>query len=283
MNVQTTHPPTAGARERHDRRFVPQHEVSPALVATMSALRRLSIEALRRYHRHDTALTGCGIEDPVLFVANHGFGGIIDINVIATLATLDELRLTRPVTILTHEMAWTFKVGKLVEAVGAGPAARSTAISAFARGNHVLVFPGGDIETARSYADRNKIVLSGRRGFARLAQDVDVPIVPVVTAGAGESLFVLTDGQSIARTLRLDRMLRMKAAPVSLSLPWGLNVGAVGMFLPYLPLPSKLATRVLDPMRPTHAEPAEAFGDRVEAAMQTALTAMTRRRIPLLG
>jgi hypothetical protein len=29
-------------------------------------------------------------------------------------AALDDLRLTRPVTILTHQMAWTFKVGKLV-------------------------------------------------------------------------------------------------------------------------------------------------------------------------
>ena len=46
------------------------------------------------------------------------------------------------------------------------------------------------------------------------------------------------------RALRLDELLRVKALPTSLSLPWGLNTGAVGM-LPYLPLPSKLHTRVL--------------------------------------
>jgi hypothetical protein len=105
----------------------------------------------------------------------------------------------------------------------------------------------------------------------------------MVTVRAGESLFVLTDGQWIARTLRLGRVLRMKAARVSLSVPWGLNVSLVGRFLPYLPLPSTLCTRVLDPMRSAQPEHAEAFVDRVEAAMQAAPTDMTRHRLPLLG
>jgi len=262
---------------------LPAHRPSGPLVTAMTVLRRITIDALRRYHRHEVTLSCSGLDEPVLFVANHGFGGIIDVNVLATLAALDDLRLTRPVTILTHEMAWTFKVGKLVEAVGAGRAARATAIDAFTRGHHVLVFPGGDIETSKSFADRNKIVFSGRRGFAKLARDVGAAIVPVVTAGAGESLLVLTDGQSIARTLRLDRTLRMKAAPVSVSLPWGVNVGLVGMFLPYLPLPSKLSTCVLGPMQPLDAEPAEAFGDRVESVMQAVLTDLTRDRVPVLG
>ncbi len=153
---------------------------------------------------------------------------------------------------------------------------------AFERGNHVLVFPGGDVEQGKSFADRDKIVFAGRRGFARLAIDGGVPIVPVVTAGAGESLLVLSDGQRLARALRLDRTLRMKALPVSVSLPWGLSVGVVGL-VPYLPLPTKLTTAVLDPMWPVDGESPDAFGDRVETTMQTALSTMTAGRTPLLG
>ena len=100
----------------------------------------------------------------------------------------------------------------------------------------------------------------------------------------------------------------MNTLPVSVSLPWGLNVGGVGL-LPHVPLPSKLrtavlapvqplgvaglrpyllvptrrVTSVLDPMRPGEGETPEAFGDRVEAAMQAELSAMTDHRKLLLG
>lgn len=43
----------------------------------------------------------------MLFVANHGFGGIFDLNVFAVGATFEQLKLDRDVTILTHQVAWT--------------------------------------------------------------------------------------------------------------------------------------------------------------------------------
>jgi 1-acyl-sn-glycerol-3-phosphate acyltransferase len=146
----------------------------------------------------------------------------------------------------------------------------------------VLVAPGGDIEAAKSFADRNRIVFSGRRGFARLAAENGVPIVTIVTAGAGESLLVLWDGQGLARALHMDDAIRMKVLPVSVSLPWGFSVGVAGL-LPYLPIPTKLVTSVLDPMWQTDGETAEAFGDRVEAAMQAKLSALTDHRRLVLG
>ena len=146
----------------------------------------------------------------------------------------------------------------------------------------MLVVPGGDIDAAKSFADRNKIVFSGRRGFAGLAMDAGVPIVPVVTAGAGESLLVLDDGRRLARALRLDSLLRVKALPVTISVPWGLSIGT-GALLPYLGLPTKLRTTVLAPMRSQADESAREFGDRVEEAMQAAMTAMTAGRRPVIG
>ena len=259
----------------------PSPDAQP-LVGAVRAARRAGIAFLRRYHRLEITTTNRIPDGPVLFVTNHGFGGAADLNILAALAALEQCELTREVTILCHQIAWTLGLGKIVEAGGAQPATHKSATEAFKLGHHVLVAPGGDIEAAKSFADRNKIVFSGRRGFARIAAEQGVPIVPIVTAGAGESLFVLWDGQELARALHADTALRMKVLPVSVSLPWGFSVGVAGL-LPYLPIPTKLVTCVLDPMWPTDGETAEAFGDRVEAAMQAKLTAMTDHRKLVCG
>jgi 1-acyl-sn-glycerol-3-phosphate acyltransferase len=248
----------------------------------VSALRKLGIDWVRRYHRLEIDGDLEVPEEPVLFVANHGFGGIFDLNVCAVLATFDVLELDLPVTMLTHQIAWTLGVGRLLEPYGARPASREAATDAFAAGHHVLVLPGGDLDAFKDFADRNRIVFGGRSGFARLAMEAGVPIVPIVTAGAGESLLVLSDGQRLARALRLDTSLRLKALPVSVSLPWGLNVGGVGL-LPYLPLPAKLRTRVLPAMRAEQGESAAAFAARVGTAMQASLTELAESRLRTAG
>lgn len=256
--------------------------VDDAIARAMAAVAAVGDEFVRRYHRLDIDSTIETPTDPVLFVANHGFGGVVDLNVFAVRAALDELHLDRPLTILTHQLAWTLGVGRLFEPLGARPASRDSAVEAFEAGHHVLVFPGGDKDAAKSFDERNLVKFDGRTGFAKLALEQKVPIVPVVTAGAGESLLVLSSGERLARALRLDKILRVKALPVSVSVPWGLNVGAVGM-LPYLPLPTKLVTRVLAPMIAADDETAEQFAGRVESAMQDAMTELTRDRKPLLG
>lgn len=47
----------------------------PALLA---ALKQFGIEWVRRYHRLEVATDVSAFEGPVLFVANHGFGGVLD-------------------------------------------------------------------------------------------------------------------------------------------------------------------------------------------------------------
>jgi len=258
-------------------------ESSPDLISGAAfAFRRLAIEFVRRYNRLEVTADVGTLRDPVLFVANHGFGGIFDLNVFAVGAAFEQLKLDRDVTILTHQVAWTLGVGRLIEPLGARPASTQSAEEAFGRGEHVAVFPGGDVDAAKAWDERNQIKFGGRSGFARLAIDAGVPIVPIVTAGAGESLFVISSGERLARAIRLDKLLRVKSAPVSISLPWGLSIGAVGM-LPYLPLPTKLATRVLPAMPPTEGEDAGDFAARVETVMQDALTDMTSDRFPLIG
>jgi 1-acyl-sn-glycerol-3-phosphate acyltransferase len=248
----------------------------------VNGLRRLASAAVRRYNRLDIVIDAPLPDEPALLVANHGFGGIVDLNVFAIFAALDEIGVDRPVTSLTHHLAWRAGVGRLIEAAGARPASRSAAMTAFEAGHHVLVLPGGDLDAGKSWRQRNQIVFGGRHGFARLAIDANVPIVPIVTAGAGESLLVLSDGQRLARVLGADRRLRTKALPVSVSVPWGLNVGLVGL-APYFPLPTKLVTRVMPAMRPAADETATAYAGRVELTMQRALTGMTKTRRIIRG
>ncbi|MEH3157229.1 MAG: hypothetical protein PGN29_18715 [Gordonia paraffinivorans] len=77
---------------------------------------------------------------------------------------------------------------------------------------------------------------------------------------------VLGAGRRLARLARLDRLLRVKSFPLTVSLPWGINVGLVGL-LPYLPLPTKLTTTILPPMRPEPGESVAEYAGRVHSAM----------------
>ena len=111
------------------------------LDSALGTVRRMAIDFVRRYNRLEIELETTTLTEPVLFVANHGFGGIIDLNVLAVGAVLEELAVDRPVTFLTHQLAWTLGVGPLVEHLGARPASRDSAHEAFAAGHHVVVLP----------------------------------------------------------------------------------------------------------------------------------------------
>ena len=74
----------------------------------------------------------------------------------------------------------------------------------------------------------------GRQGWIRLALEKDVPIVPVVSIGGQETALFVTRGQRAARALQLDKLLRLKTLPLSISFPWGLLPGD----LPHIPLPA---------------------------------------------
>jgi 1-acyl-sn-glycerol-3-phosphate acyltransferase len=125
-------------------------------------------------------------------------------------------------------------------------------------------------------------MFGGRSGYARLAIERGVPIVPIVTAGAGESLLVISDGRELAQRLGISQRFRLKALPVSLTFPWGLNLGLAGL-APYLPLPSKLVTAVLPAMYPEDGEDVAAFAGRVEAAMQQRMDELVATRRFLRG
>jgi 1-acyl-sn-glycerol-3-phosphate acyltransferase len=125
----------------------------------------------------------------------------------------------------------------------------------------------------------------GRKGWIRLALEHDVPVVPVVSIGGQETALFLSRGEGLAKLLMLDRSLRLKVLPVSLALPWGLNVGD---FLSHIPLPAKIVVEALPPidLRAEFGEEPDLdeVYDHVVRLMQDTLQALAaERRLPVIG
>ena len=99
---------------------------------------------------------------------------------------------------LMHQLAWSLGVGPLLEPAGLRPVGREVALTLRA-GVPVLVMPGGDLDRAKPWRERDRVRFHGRSGFARMAQEAGVPIVPIVITGAGDTLRNLSDGAWLAR------------------------------------------------------------------------------------
>jgi 1-acyl-sn-glycerol-3-phosphate acyltransferase len=149
----------------------------------------------------------------------------------------------------------------------------------------LLVYPGGDHETYRPSWESSKIDFAGRTGFAKLAIELDVPIVPVVAIGGQETALFLGQGRDLARRLRLDKLARLKVFPGQIAPPFGFTI----LDLPgRVPLPAKISVRALKPIDlkkrlGNGADPDHAY-EVVTETMQDALSDMAAERIlPVVG
>lgn len=237
---------------------------------------------IRRWFRADVRGLEHLPDGPFLGVGNHSGAPMIPDTLVWLAAHHDAARAT-PLVTLAHDGMFDHYPARLAMALtrlGAVRASRDNALRALQRGYAVQVYPGGDQDACRRFADRNRVIFAGRTGYVRLAREAKAPIVPVVSAGAHEALFILWDGAPLARWLGLDRRLRLAAFPVALSVPWGLTVGP----LPgYLPLPTKIVQRVLPPIDP-HEGTIDEVDRRVRESMQVTLDALAAaRRFPVIG
>lgn len=224
-------------------------------------------------------------QGPVLMVGNHSGGNLTPDTIVFTVAFCTYFGVERPFYQLAHNLVLASPIGPLLRRYGTVSASHEHAREALEAGAAVLVYPGGDWEVHRPSWEGNKVDFNGRKGFIRLALDAGVPIVPVVSIGGQETALFLSHGGGLARLLGVDRSLRLKVIPISLALPWGLNVGD---FLSHLPLPAKITTEVLAPI-----DLEEQFGpdpdldevyDYVTGSMQDALDALAaERRFPVIG
>ena len=107
------------------------------------------------------------------------------------------------------------------------------------------MYPGGDYEVFRPSWKRHEVDFGGRKGYVKLAREAGVPIVPIASVGGQEAALFLDRGQWLAKLLMVDKLARLKSVPILLAPPWGL---AVSDMVPRLPLPTKIAIEVQDPI-----------------------------------
>jgi 1-acyl-sn-glycerol-3-phosphate acyltransferase len=248
-------------------------------------LPRLWLAASLWYRGEVRGLGNVPESGPVLLVGNHSGGNLTPDTLVFTLAFSTYFGVERPFHQLAHNLVLSYPGLSFLRRYGTVAASHENARRALRSGAAVLVYPGGDREVHRPGWEGNRVDFGDRKGFIRLAIEQDVPIVPVVAIGGQETALFLSRGEGLARALRLDRTLRLKVLPISLALPWGLNVGDL---LGHIPLPAKITVEALPAI---HLR--EEFGPRpgvdevythIHRLMQETLDALAaERRFPVLG
>ena len=238
------------------------------------------------YFRADVrGLGNVPAEGPVLLVGNHSGGNVPADTFVFTLAFNTYFGVERRFYQLAHNLVLAMPGIGYLRKYGTVAASQENAVKALDSGAALLVYPGGDYEVHRPSWESSRIDFGGRKGFIRLAIERDVPIVPVVSIGGQETALFLSRGERLARLLRLDAMLRLKVLPISLSLPWIVNVGDMAG---HLPLPAKITIEALPAV-----ELREQFGEdpdpdevyeHLATTMQDTLDRLAEeRRLPLIG
>ena len=247
---------------------------------TVPALRSMS----KLYFRAEVhGLSNIPEKGPVLLVGNHSGGTLIADTFVFASAFYEHFGPLRRFHQLAHDLV--FKVPGARASLskwGTVPASPENMRLALERDAALLVYPGGDHETYRPSWESSKIDFAGRRGFARLAIELGVPIVPVVAIGGQETALFLGQGRDLARRLRLDTLMRLKVFPAQVAPPFGLTI----LDLPgRVPLPSKIVVRALAPidLAATSPDPDDAY-ELVTGKMQDALDDLAAERIlPVVG
>lgn len=195
---------------------------------------------------------------------------------------------SRPLNGTAHDALMAIPgIGRYFRSMGVLPAAPDAIATALAEGRDVALWPGGEVDSLRPWRERDRANLAGRKGFVKMAIRAGVPIVPIATVGGADAMPVLIRGDELARTLRLDKVLRLKVFPLAVSLPWGIAPAA----LPQLPLPAKIRTRFMpaieldhDPDRADDDEYVDQKYREVQDSIQRGMDALARKRaLPLFG
>jgi len=196
-----------------------------------------------------------------------------------------------PMQVLVHKIFHDIasKIHLPEDQFGILEATPENAIESLQSGNALTVFPGGDLDNTKPFKDRNKIDFFGHRGYIQLALKAGVPILPVVGIGGGETVFVLSSGEKIARKSGLSRLFKLHSWPVYLSFPFGLHIGH-GPRLS-LPLPSQITLSILPPVSlkdysiedADNPEVLEKINHEIVAKMQEEMNRLNEGRIPIIG
>jgi 1-acyl-sn-glycerol-3-phosphate acyltransferase len=122
-------------------------------------------------------------QGPYMIVANHsGLGNAeIAVLVIFCLEHSDTIGSVAP---MIHPLSYRGPQGPMMRRLGAIPSTYAAVEAAIKQGVSVLVMPGGDVEAMRPVWQANQVDFGGRKGFLKIAQKAQVPILPIGISGS---------------------------------------------------------------------------------------------------
>jgi 1-acyl-sn-glycerol-3-phosphate acyltransferase len=144
-------------------------------------------------------------EGAVLLTGNHTIFGMLDIPMLG----LEIFEKTgRTVRGLGDHNHFALPVWRDVLArIGTVRGTRENCARLFEAGEAVLVFPGGGREVMKHKHEKYKLIWKERIGFARLAIEHQVPIVPFASVGVEDMFEIVIDADDILRS-RAGDLLR---------------------------------------------------------------------------
>lgn len=227
--------------------------------------------AMRRYHRYEVeGLAHVERAGPALIVGYHGRPVAHDLSML--MALLHERHGAMPHPVVHAAFDHNPVLRAVVEGMGGVTGDGDALRAALARGEKVIVTPGGTREGCRSVRHRYRVEWGGRLGYLRVALRHGLPIIPAAGAGVDDAFVGLNDGEALAKR-------------VGVGVPLWLGVGPLGLWPLSPPFPVKIRTLVGPPIDPTAGGPIDpadrgslrALDARVRAAVQGLLDRGRRR------
>ncbi|MEN8041024.1 MAG: 1-acyl-sn-glycerol-3-phosphate acyltransferase [Actinomycetota bacterium] len=209
------------------------------------------------------------MDGAAVLVANHGGAAFPYDGAMLSLAVANEARIPRRVRVIGTEIFNMLPgVSHIYRKVGAAYAARDDARELLKRGHLLGVFPEGERGFMKPVWEAYRVGRLGRGGFAELAEEASVPIVPVAIIGSEEVHPAVMVSKRLARLIRLffpdQRVEEIAVAlnPVPLPIRWKIR------FLP--PFMPSAPTHHLDAL--DQLERAEDVRRRIQSALDDMLS-----------
>lgn len=190
--------------------------------------------ALARYHRYEVSGLGHLATGPALIVGYHGRPIAHDLCMlqVRVLDTYGHM----PHAIFHRGFAENAFLRAVLDGSGGVIGDGDGIQEAVARGEHIVVTPGGTREGTRSSLHRHRVHWGGRTGYLKLALKYGLPMVPVASHGADNTYLGLNDGEATAK--KYDAKV-----------PLWIGIGVGGLWPAALPFPCKIRQRIGAPIR----------------------------------
>jgi 1-acyl-sn-glycerol-3-phosphate acyltransferase len=213
-----------------------------------------------------------------LVVANHS--GVLPFDALMLqVGILDEHPARRNLRVLSANMVYSIPLlGRIARASGHVPANPKEAERLLNSGELVGVFPEGFKGIGKPFRDRYQLQRFGRGGFAKLALQLGVPLIPCAIVGAEEIYPMVANWTEAASRLKLPYF------PITPLFPWLGPLGAI-------PLPSKWLIEFCDPVRTDGFTPDQSedddviseLADKVKYVIATKIDELLAERGPAFG